>query len=133
MDWLYFIGRVLFGMIFVGSGMSHFTKMDAMAQYAQAKGAGGKSAVALSGVVILAGGLSVILGFYMEVGTWLLVFFLLAAAFRMHAFWKETDPAMQQTEMAQFMKNLSLAGASLILYWVVQTYGYGPMTLGQPM
>jgi hypothetical protein len=31
------------------------------------------------------------------------------------------------------MKNLSMTGAALVLYWLVQTHGYGPFTLGQPM
>ncbi len=40
----------------------------------------------------------------------------------------------KMVEQAIFMKNLSMAGAaSLILYFVVQTVGYSPLTLGQPM
>jgi hypothetical protein len=31
------------------------------------------------------------------------------------------------------MKNIALAGAALVLYWVIQTQGYGPLTLGQPI
>jgi len=131
MDWLYVIGRILFGMIFVGSGIDHLMKLDAMAQYAEAKGVGGaKGMVALGSVAMLLGGLSVILGFYMQIGTWLLALFLLGAAMKMHAFWKETDPVAQQNEMAHFMKNMSMAGAAIMLYWMVRTYGYGPMTLG---
>ena len=134
MDWLYLIGRVLFGMIFIGSGMNHLTKLDAMTQYAEAKGVGGaKGMVVLSGIMMLLGGFSVILGFYMEIGTWLLALFLIAAGMKIHAFWKGTDPGARQNEMAHFMKNMSLAGAAIMLYWMVQTYGYGPMTLGQPL
>ena len=134
MDWLYLIGRILFGMIFMGSGLGHLTQSEGMAQYAEAKGvSNAKGMVLLSGLVILLGGLSVILGFYMEIGTWLLILFLIPTAMIMHAYWKETDPGIKQVEMAQFMKNMSMAGAALILYWMVQTYGYGPMTLGQPM
>ena len=36
-------------------------------------------------------------------------------------------------ERAQFMKNLSMTGAALMLYWLVQTHGYGPFVLGQPL
>lgn len=134
MDWLYLIGRVLFGMIFVGSGIHHLRKLDEMTPYAEAKGVGGaKGMIVLSGIVMLLGGLSVMLGLYMEIGTWLLAFFLIAAGVKMHAFWKETDPGAQQNEMAHFMKNMSLAGAAIMLYWMVQTYGYGPMTLGKPL
>lgn len=134
MDFLYLIGRILFGLIFMGSGMGHLFQLDVTAQYAASKDmANPKAMTAVSGVVILLGGLSVILGVLMEIGTWLLVVFLLAAAFTMHAFWKETDPAAGQNEQAHFMKNLSLAGGALILYWLVQTHGYGPMALGSPL
>lgn len=134
MDFLYLIGRILLGMIFVGSGINHFTSLDATAQYAAAKGVPSpKAASAVAGAMILLGGLSVIFGFYMEIGTWLLVLFLVPSAFMVHAYWKEADPGARQNEQAHFMKDLALAGAALVLYWVVQTYGYGPMTLGQPM
>lgn len=134
MDALYLIGRILFAMIFVGSGFGHFAQRDEMTQYAAAKGVPAPGAsVVLSGLMILAGGLSVLLGVWMEVGTWLIVIFLLAAAFKVHDFWTLSEPMQRQTEQAQFMKNLSMTGAALILYWLVQTHGYGPYTLGSPM
>lgn len=134
MDFLYLIGRILFGLIFVLSGLNHLASLEATAQYAGAKGMPApKAMAALSGVAILLGGLSVIFGLLMEIGTWLLVVFLIPAAFTMHAFWKETDPGARQTEQAHFMKNLSMAGAALILYWLVQVAGYGPMTMGEPL
>ncbi len=134
MAWLYLIGRILFGLIFLGSGLGHFMQLSGMAQYAASKRVpAAKPMVMLSGLLLLAGGLSVILGLYMEIGTWLLVFFLLPTAFTMHNFWALTDPQQKTVEQAMFMKNLSMAGAALVLYYVVQTYGYGPFTLGQPM
>lgn len=134
MDFLYLIGRILFGLIFVLSGLNHLTGLDATAEYAAAKGMPApKAAAALSGAMILLGGLSVMFGLLMEIGTWLLVLFLVPAAFTMHAFWKEEDAGARQTERAHFMKNLSMAGAALILYWLVQVAGYGPMTMGEPL
>jgi uncharacterized membrane protein YphA (DoxX/SURF4 family) len=134
MDWLYLAGRVFFGLIFVGSGLGHFVRLPGMAQYADSKKVpAAKVTVAITGIMLLAGGLSVILGLYMEVGIWLLIFFLLAAAFTMHDFWTVKDPTQRMVEQAMFMKNLSMAGAALFLYYMITTYGYGPMTLGQPM
>lgn len=135
MDWLYLVGRILFGLIFVGSGLAHLTKTQGLAQYAGAKKVPApKVMVVISGLMILAGGLSVMLGIWMEIGTWLLVLFLLPAAFMIHNFWAIADPMQKQVEQAQFMKNLSMTGAALILYWMVQATGsYGPLTLGQPM
>ncbi|MFQ5889019.1 MAG: DoxX family protein [Gemmatimonadota bacterium] len=134
MDTLYVIGRMLFAMIFIGSGLGHFAQIGPMSQYAGSKSVpASKLAVMATGLMILAGGLSVLLGIWMEIGTWLLVLFLVPTAFIMHNFWAVADPAMKQVEQAQFMKNLSMAGAALILYWMVTTYGYGPLTLGQPL
>lgn len=135
MDWLYLIGRVLFAMIFLGSGFGHLTKVQPMAQYAASKGVPApRFSVIVTGLMILAGGLSVLLGFWIEIGTWLLIIFLLLAGLRMHDFWAVTDPMEAQNQQAHFMKNLALAGAAMILYWMVQTQDtYGPFTLGQPM
>jgi uncharacterized membrane protein YphA (DoxX/SURF4 family) len=69
MDWLYLIGRVLFSLIFLLSGLGHLTQSDALSQYAASKGVPApKAATLLSGLMILAGGLSVLLGVYMEIG-----------------------------------------------------------------
>jgi uncharacterized membrane protein YphA (DoxX/SURF4 family) len=134
MDWLYLIGRVLFSLIFLLSGLGHLTQSDALSQYAASKGVPApKAATLLSGLMILAGGLSVLLGVYMEIGTWLIVFFLVPAAFKMHNYWAVADPMQKGVERAQFMKNLSMTGAALMLYWVVQTHGYGPFVLGRPL
>lgn len=134
MDWIYLIGRVLFSLIFLLSGVSHFTQLDAMSKYAASSGVPApKLSVAVSGLMVLAGGLSVLLGLYMEIGAWLIVLFLLPVAFMMHAFWKVGDPMQRATQQAHFMKNVALAGAAMILYWAVQMQGYGPFTLGEPL
>ncbi len=134
MGWLYLLGRILFAMTFVGSGLGHFMQLDAMTRYAVAKKVPWPKAMVLfSGLLLLTGGLSVLLGFWMELGTWVLFFFLVLSGFTMHHFWTIADPTQKMAEQAAFMKNMSMAGAALILYFFVQTYGYGPLTLGQPM
>jgi uncharacterized membrane protein YphA (DoxX/SURF4 family) len=134
MSWLYLVGRILFAAIFLASGLAHFTKLQMMSQYAGAKKVpASRALVVLTGIMLLAGGLSVLLGVWMEIGTWLLFLFLVPVAIVMHDFWAMEDPLQKATEQAMFMKNISMAGAALILYWLVQTAGYGPFTLGQPM
>lgn len=121
------IGRFLFAMVFLGSAWSHFTKHGDMTQYARAKGVPAAGImVAVTGLMLAAGGLSALLGYRLDIGGWLLAAFLLPTAFLMHAFWKETDPMMKATEMAHFMKNLSLAGAAMLLAY----FGGGPGSLG---
>lgn len=121
---LFWVGRILFAMLFVMSGLSHFMQLDAMTQYAESKGVpAARFMVLLSGAVILAGGLSVLFWQYVVWGAGLLLVFLLVAAFTMHDFWAIEDEQQKQNEMSQFMKNLSLAGAALIFYVLAQHPG----------
>jgi hypothetical protein len=49
----------------------------------------------------------------------------------MHAFWKETDATAKQNESIGFFKNLSLAGAALIIFALVATgTDFGPSVTG---
>ncbi len=127
--WMHLVGRILFAMIFIGSGMNHFTKLNDMAAMAQSRGVPApKAATAGSGLLIVVGGLLVLLGWHRFIGAGLLVIFLLLSAFMMHAFWKETDPMAQMNEMAHFMKDLALAGAALfIAFYAGHPW---PMSLG---
>ena len=126
-EWLFLVGRILFAALFILSGVNHFAQLGGMAQYAQSKGLPApKVMVLLSGLVLLLGGLSILFWFWVKVGAWLLVAFLLVAAFTMHNFWAMEDPVQKQGEMAQFMKNVALAGASVIFYVVA----VGPQIFG---
>ncbi len=127
--WMHLMGRILFSMIFIGSGLNHLMNSQATAQYAETKGVpGAKPAVILSGLMILAGGIMVLLGWNRSIGAWLLVVFLVPTAFMMHAFWKETDPMAKQNEMAHFLKTLALAGAALLMVYYANDPW--PMSLG---
>ncbi len=117
------LGRILFSLVFLGSGMGHLMQTEGSAQYAAYKKVPSpKLAVQASGVAMLLGGIAVILGIWMDLAGLLLAVLLLAMAFMMHRFWEETDGQTKQVEMAHFMKNVSMAGAGLIIaaisvYW----------------
>lgn len=70
------------------------------------------------------GSVSVIVGYKARVGAVLLLVFLVLASFYFHAFWK-LEGAEQQTQTINFMKNLSIAGAMLMII----ARGSGPMSL----
>lgn len=117
---LFWIGRILFAMIFLASGMNHFTNQGTV-QYAASKGVPApKLMVWLTGLAMILGALSILFWVYVEVGAWLIAFFLLAAAFKMHDFWAVEDPMERQNQMAHFMKNLSMAGAAIAFYALQQ-------------
>ena len=75
----------------------------------------------LSGVQILLGGASVVLGVWGDLGSLVLVVFLAATAVWMHAFWRETDPMNRQMEMVHFNKDVALTGAALGSFWALST------------
>jgi uncharacterized membrane protein YphA (DoxX/SURF4 family) len=127
MDILFLIGRVLYSLIFLMSGFGHFAQLEQMAQYAQSKGVPSpKLAVAGSGVLLLLGGLSVLLGFYPTIGLILLIVFLVPTTLLMHNFWAVEDPMQRQMEMVNFLKNMALLGAALMLLTVERwPYSFG--------
>lgn len=128
MDIVLIIGRVLFALLFINSGLAHFTQRDAMSGYAQFKKVpAAKLMVLLTGFIILLGGLFVALGIYADLGALLLAIFLIPTAFMMHNFWTIQDPQAKQGEMINFFKNLSLAGAALIIFVLVGSgVDFGP-------
>jgi len=128
MDIVLLVGRILFALIFINSGIAHFTKNAAMTGYAQYKKVPlAKISVYVTGVMILLGGVYIALGFFADLGALLLAAFLIPAAVIFDAFWKETDATAKQTATIGFFKNLSLAGASLIIFALLHNgAAFGP-------
>ena len=129
METVMFIGRILFAVIFLISGVNHFAKAEAMTGYAQLKGLPQpKLANLASGALMIAGGLSVILGIVADLGALVLSILLVVMAVLMHDFWKQTDPQAKQTERAGFSKNISMAGGGFFMFAFMSLDGasYGP-------
>jgi uncharacterized membrane protein YphA (DoxX/SURF4 family) len=74
-----------------------------------------KLAVIGSGVLLLIGGLTFIIGWKMIIGMWALVLFLIPTTIMMHAFWKIEDPQARMNEQIQFGKNVGLLGALFVM------------------
>jgi uncharacterized membrane protein YphA (DoxX/SURF4 family) len=115
---IFLAGRVLFSVFFIMSGYNHLTKLGMMAQYAGSQGVPvPKLAVGVTGLMLLGGGLSILLGFEPRIGALLLVAFLIPTALIMHRFWGVADPMMAQNQMIHFWKNLVAAGGALLIYY----------------
>jgi len=111
------IGRIVFSFFFIYSGFNHLTKLSTYAQYAGASGVPAPTLLtAVSGVMLLAGGLSILLGIKPRWGALLIAVFLVTAAFTVHKFWGIADPMMAGNQAAHFWKNISLTGACLMFY-----------------
>jgi len=129
MSTVFLIGRIVFAIMFVMSGINHITKADHMVGYAQFKGVPSpKLAVIGSGVVMGLGGLSLILGVYADLGAIVLAAILLLMAVKMHNFWTLEDAQAKQADMIGFLKNVSMAGGALFMFALMATEGsqYGP-------
>ena len=108
-------GRAIFGGYFLYNGINHFLSRHMLTEYAGSKGVPAPAlAVAASGLLIVAGGLSLLTGVRPKVGAGLITAFLLGVSPRMHAFWHEPAPQQRINEMVNFTKNMALVGASLI-------------------
>lgn len=116
MEWLSLLGRVIFGLYFVYSGIIHFAKYQDLKGYAAFKKipvAG--FAVIITGLILLGGGLSILTGYWLHTGLILLAIFLLVTAFTVHNFWTVDDENAKAGEVNQFLKNIAIAAASLLL------------------
>jgi putative oxidoreductase len=118
------LGRIFFSLIFIAAGLNHFTSSSVA--LAESHGLPLASiAVPLSGMVALAGGLSVLLGYRAKLGAWLLVLFLVPVTLAAHRFWGIPDPREAELQLIMFMKNVSMIGGALL----ISQFGAGPLSL----
>jgi putative oxidoreductase len=118
------LGRFFFALIFLMAAPNHFSAKTIA--FSASQGVPLASiAVPLSGVVAIAGGLSILLGYRAKLGAWLLVLFLIPVTLMLHKFWTVQDPMMAQMQMILFMKNVAMLGGALL----ISQFGAGPFSL----
>jgi len=118
------LGRFLFALIFLLAVPSHFSQQTIALATSQGVPLA-HVAVPASGILALLGGLSILLGYRVKFGAWLIVLFLLPVTFMMHKFWGISDPVAAQTQMVMFLKNIALIGSALF----ISQFGAGPLSL----
>lgn len=126
MSVLVLIGRVIVGLYYVYSALNHLViAPGSLAEYAAAKGVPAPMVgVILTGLLLLIGGLSILLGLYPRVGVLALVLFFLPVTFWMHDFWAVEDPAQRMVQMVAFTKNLALMGSALMFLAIPEPWAY---------
>ena len=124
MRFLFPLGRGLFAFNFVLALPYHFTH-EAVQVAAEQGVPLAAVLVPLSGVLALAGGISVAVGYKTRWGAWALVAFLVPVTLWMHAFWRLSNPNTVLVEQVLFLKNLSMLGAALL----ISQLGPGPFSL----
>ncbi len=125
MEEIFLAGRVLVGGYYLSSAFHHFSDLGSLAQYAGALGVPLPAvAVAVAGILLAIGGLTMILGIYPDVGIAALVLFFVPVTVIMHAFWADSDPTMRQIDLVNFGKNVALLGSSLMFAVVPRPWAY---------
>ena len=121
------LGRILLCTIFLLSAVGNKIPNFQAVAGSMAKEGVPAPQVMLAGAIVclIAGSLSVILGYKARIGAALLLVFLVLATYYFHDFWTLSDPQAQQEQMIQFLKNLGLMGAMLL----VIANGTGPLSL----
>ncbi|MEM8734993.1 MAG: DoxX family protein [Planctomycetota bacterium] len=103
---------IIFFMSAVGNKIPNFSGVS---QYMASEGVPLPSLMLFGGIVFLvAGSLSVAVGYKTPIGAGMLLVFLVLATYFFHDFWSFEGEARQQ-QMIQFMKNLSLMGTMVFL------------------
>lgn len=132
MKFPFLLGRVIFGGYFLYSGIHHFTDHKMLAQYAGSKKVPMPDlAVHATGVALIVGGTSILLGVKPKVGTAALIGFLAGVSPVMHDFWHSEEPEKKINEMVHFTKNLALMGGAMALMGVEEPWP-ASVPVGQP-
>ena len=88
-----------------------------------------KPAVALSGLVLVLGSIGIILGVAMDLAALATAVLLLVMALKMHDFWT-ADEQSKQAETINFFKNVSMAGAALMMFAAIASADAADRVLG---
>src|SRR5467141_508788 len=115
-------GRILIGLIFLVAGVRKVMGFAGTVAYLSKLGFPAPEVMAVIALVIEIGGsLLLIVGWRTRWAAWLLVLFVVVAAFAAHRFWEITDTGQFSNQMNHFLKNVAIVGG--LLY--VATFGPG--------
>jgi uncharacterized membrane protein YphA (DoxX/SURF4 family) len=121
-EYIQLLSRIILGLYFLFNSFNHFKNLGMLAGYAQSKNVPApKFSVIFTGILLLIGGVTILLGTYVEVGVVALTVFFLPVTFMMHNFWAVQDPQQKMMEMVSFMKNMAIWAGVLNLLFVPQS------------
>jgi uncharacterized membrane protein YphA (DoxX/SURF4 family) len=119
----FLIGRALFGGYFLYNGINHLKNRSSLAQYAGSKNVPKPDvAVTATGIAMLIGGTSILLGIKPKMGAAAIIGFLSGVSPIMHDFWRVEDPNQRMNDMINFTKNMALLGGATALMAVEEPW-----------
>lgn len=111
------IGRFFLVAIFFLSAVGNkIPNFEGVSKYMAGAGVPAPKIILVGAIVFLiVGSLSILVGYKARVGAFLLFVFLVLASYFFHNFWALSDAAAAQAQQIQFLKNLGLMGAMLMI------------------
>ncbi len=114
--WLPGFGRVLFASYFLLMGVESSDPFSRTLGILGRKGVPlARVATILTILMMVGGSILTMFNWHRSLGAVLLFGIIFPAPFFLHHFWNETDIISQLSEFAHFIKDISLAGAALVL------------------
>jgi putative oxidoreductase len=111
------LGRFLLIVIFLMSALGNkIPNFGSTAKYMASEGVP-MAPLLLAGAIVflIAGSLSILVGYKARIGATLLLVFLVLATYWFHDFWTVEEAGAKQMQTIAFMKNLALMGAMLMI------------------
>jgi putative oxidoreductase len=122
---LFLVGRVIVGTYYLFSAFNHFTRLGAMSAMVAARHVPlPEVAVFISGLLLLIGGVSLLLGVVPRIGVAAVVLFMVPVTLIMHPFWADADPGRRMVDLINFTKNFALLGSSLMFLAIPEPWPY---------
>ena len=114
--WVPETGRILFVICFILMRLSHGLDFSEHSALLRRKGVPlPVAATALTVVMMVGGSALVLLNRHRWIGAGMLFGIIFPAPFFLHHFWNEQESYSRLSEFAHFIKDISLAGAALLL------------------
>jgi len=125
MLYLFLAGRILYGGFLLVSGIDHFRHAQVLTVHAGSKGVPAPHiGVMVSGLLIIIGGLSILLGLRPTVGVVCVTLFLVPTSLVIHNYWGDTNPGVKQANFTNFKKNIAILGAAWMFLLIPQPWPF---------
>jgi putative oxidoreductase len=118
------IGRLIVGGVFLWAAVDNLLELDSKSGYAASKGVAAPTAlVTLASLILLAGAISILVGFRPPLGVAAIVLFLVPVTLMMHNFWALTG-LEQIIELHNFQGNVIMLGSAVMFLGIPRPWPF---------
>ena len=118
------IGRLIVGGVFLWAAVDNLLELDSKSGYAASKGVVAPTAlVTIASLLLLAGSISILVGFRPPLGVAAIVLFLVPVTLMMHNFWALTG-LEQILELHNFQGNVIMLGSAVMFLGIPRPWPF---------